>query len=173
MLAPDPKATADDLWQTAADADAGKAVRAAVGLLATDAGRAVLREKLLPARSDVTDAQIQQWVADLGSDSFRTREAASKELTARARLAAPAVRDALRASPELEVRRRLEAVLARLDRPPSPDELRAARVVRAAELVGTAEVRDLLTAWSRGAAGAVLTEDAKAALARLGNPPPR
>jgi RNA polymerase sigma factor (sigma-70 family) len=171
LLAPDPKATADELWRAAAG-DAGPAMRAAVGLVTTGPGRAALQEKLPPAKADFTNAQVKQWVTDLGSETFRTREAASKELAARVQLVTPALRESLRTAPDLEVRRRLEVILARLDRGPTPEELRAMRVVRAAELAGTPEARDLLKLWAAGAAGAVLTEDAAATLVRLGRPVP-
>jgi WD40 repeat protein len=164
-----PKGTSEELWAAAAEGErVGKAVEAAFALVAREDGRKFLREKLRPAGADFTDAQVKQWVADLGSDSFRIREAAAKELAAHVRLVAPTLREAVRVAPDLEVRRRLEAILARLDRSPTTDELRAMRLVRATEMAGTAEARELLKGWAGGAAGAILTEDARAALGRIG-----
>ena len=50
---------------------------------------------------------------------------------------------------------------------PPPADRRVFRLVQAAEFAATPEARELLTAWAGGAAGAVLTDEAKAALARL------
>jgi WD40 repeat protein len=172
VLAPDPKATPAESWEAAAGADAGKAAGAAAGLVGTGPGRELLRGELPPVKLDVTDARVSRWVADLASDDFGTREAASKELAARARLIEPALRAAVAASTDPEVRRRLSAALAATGPGPTRDELRAVRVVRAAELAGTPEARELLKAWAGGAAGAVLTEDARVALVRVGRSTP-
>jgi hypothetical protein len=49
----------------------------------------------------------------------------------------------------------------------TPEELRALRLAQACEFAGTPSARALLKQWAGGAPGAMLTEDAKAALARL------
>ncbi|MBX9627398.1 MAG: hypothetical protein K2X82_26580 [Gemmataceae bacterium] len=163
-----PKPPPADLWASASrSAKAG--VPAALALMASAGGRELVRQKLPPAPPDPGLAgRVSGWIADLGSDDFATREAASKGLAARARAAEPALRDALRTADNPEVRRRLDAALrsaatSRL----TPDEVRAGRMVQAAELLDTADTRALLTGWAGGAAGAVLTEEAKAALGRL------
>jgi hypothetical protein len=73
------------------------------------------------------------------------------------------LRELAKSPPSPEARRRAEALLARLDEAYPPADLRALRVVQACERAGH---RELLARWAGGAAGAVLTEDAKAALAR-------
>ncbi|MDB5309107.1 MAG: polymerase sigma factor [Gemmataceae bacterium] len=168
VLAPDPNQSAEDGWRVAASAtDAGAATRAAVGLVTTPAGRALLKEKFPPATADVPAARVTRWVGDLGSPDFATREAAEKELVARARAFEPMLRKAADTTPSPEVKARLARVLAQLSDKLTADELRAARVVRAAELVDGPAARALLRGWAGGAPGAVLTEDATAALARL------
>lgn len=158
-----------DLWRTAASVeDAAAAFRAAWALVGTTAERrGALAELLPPVKVEFTDAQVKGWVADLASEVFATREAATKALTARARRIEPSLRAALKDAADAEVRKRLVEVLNTLHAGPTPDELRMARVVRAAEMAGTPEAGELLKAWAGGTAGAALTEDAKAALARL------
>jgi hypothetical protein len=75
---------------------------------------------------------------------------------------------ALQANPSLDLRQRLEGLLKRLDLGKlAGDDLRLLRAVEALEAMGTAQARRLFQEWSRGAAGALLTEEARAALARL------
>jgi RNA polymerase sigma factor (sigma-70 family) len=155
-----------DLWKDAAGADAGRAARAAAGLVGTTAGRAYLRDNLPAAKLDATAERIGRWIDDLGSADFAVREAAEKELAARVRLIEERLRAEVKTNADAEVRTRLNRTLARLDAAVSPDDVRVLRVVRAAETAGTAEARELLTVWAAGTAGAVLTADAKAALVR-------
>jgi hypothetical protein len=78
------------------------------------------------------------------------------------------LRAALKSSPSAEARKRIEALVARLEaqRVP-PDQLRAVRAVEVLEWVGTPQAREILTGLAKGAPGAPLTADAGAALARL------
>ena len=166
-LARDPAGPPAKLWDLAGGADAVAATRAAFALLASADGRKLVREKLPPAKPDpADDERVKGWIADLGSDDFRTRERAEAELKARARRVEPAAREARRAATSPEVRRRLDVVLAAVDRGPAAAEARALRVVHAAELSDAADARDLLAAWAKGDPGATLTDEAKAALAR-------
>ena len=78
------------------------------------------------------------------------------------------MRGALAAKPSLEARRRLEAITGRLRglwHKPDPERL---RTLRALELWGTAEAREVLSSLAKGAVGAPVTERAKAALGRIG-----
>ena len=167
LLAPDPKTSPMALWEALNRSDAREAVRAANGLVATAAGRELLRGKVPAAKNDATEAQVKRWIAALADPVFATRESAEKELASRVRLWESALREAAKTSEEPEARNRLQRVLASLDKGYSGGDLRAVRLVRAAEMADTREAVELLTEWSKGAGGAVLTDDAKAALARL------
>jgi hypothetical protein len=79
----------------------------------------------------------------------------------------PALRAAMTKSPSPEVRRRLDFLLNPLHREVTPEELLRSRAVQVLELAATPEARQVLQDWSSGAAGAGLTEDARAALERL------
>ncbi|HJZ90696.1 MAG TPA: hypothetical protein VKE40_07455, partial [Gemmataceae bacterium] len=66
-----------------------------------------------PALAD--PAKARKWIADLGSDDFKTREVAAKELAALGPPVASLLRDALKGAASAEVRDRLERVLANVN----------------------------------------------------------
>jgi hypothetical protein len=104
---------------------------AVIGALLADPPRtvALLRERLKPARA-VDGARIKGLVHDLGSDTFEVRQKAERELKALGFLAEPALRQALAARPQLEMRRRIERLLRALERErlaPTGDALRLLR----------------------------------------------
>jgi hypothetical protein len=69
----------------------------------------------------------------------------------------------------LEVKRRAEELLAAVrDAPLPPDALRGLRAVRVLETLGTKEARAVLAGLARGRPEARLTQEARAALGRLG-----
>jgi hypothetical protein len=82
-----------------------------------------------------------------------------------------ACRQALAKQPSAEVRSRLEAILktpleAWSAKP--PDHLRLVRALETLEFSRTPEAKQALQRLARGAPGATLTEEAKAALGRMG-----
>src|SRR5262249_41380702 len=126
----------------------------------------LLREKLVPVLA--ADAEkIAQFIADLESPNFKTREAAMKSLSQLDWLAAPAMQSALKRTPSAEARQRLTKLLDGLSREPTAEEIHAGRAVKALELSASPEARAILREWAAGAPGARLTEDAKSAMARL------
>jgi hypothetical protein len=135
-------------------------------LSADPAGAAFLSAKIAPV--ELPDkAALAKHIADLGSATFAVREAASKALAELGELAVPVLDAALKGKPSLEMRQRLEKLRESVSRGPNLPELRRLRTVQALELAGTVEARAALRTWAGGAAGARLTEDARAALARL------
>jgi WD40 repeat protein len=117
----------------------------------------------------ISDAErIERLIADLDSIQYSVRQDATKDLQALDERAAPLLRRALANAQSLETKRRLSAVLDRLDvAEPSRESLRQMRAIEALELIGSAEARELLDALSKGPLGTRLTEEAKAAVARL------
>jgi WD40 repeat protein len=170
-----PPGTPEDWWGAAGDGEqAGKATQAAFALVGGEAGRKLLRAKLPPAAQvEFTDEQVKKWVADLASDNFNAREAASKELAARLRFVRPTLTAAREKADDPEARKRLDALLAAAPDKPTPGEVREMRIVQAAELTADPAACDLLKLWAGGTPGAVLTDDAKAALARLDKAGPK
>lgn len=83
--------------------------------------------------------------------------------------AKPGLRKALE-SASLEVRRRAETLLAKLDTsPPSPKIIQALRAVEALERIATPAAQDLLQKLANGAPEARLTREVKASIDRLSN----
>jgi hypothetical protein len=162
--------SADELRSAWADlsGDAGKAYRA-IGALTAGPEEAVpfLAKRVQPAAAP--DARrVAKLLAELDNNRFAVREQASRELEKMGRPVAPALRAALAGEPALEARRRLTALLAKVTpTAPTPEEVRAIRVVEALEQAGTAAARRLLTDLAGGAPEARLTCEARAALQRL------
>lgn len=152
----------DALWSDLA-ANARKAYSALHTLAnAPNPTVAFLNDHLRPAKEN---KQIDKLLADLDSDTFETREAAPR---ASARLhyrAEPTLRRALQNKPSLEMRRRIESILAKA-RTPSADDLRTARAIAVLERIGTPEARRILEKLA-AAAAAPETREAQAALRRL------
>jgi WD40 repeat protein len=156
-----------DLWAAAMEADAAVAVQAAWALVTrSDATREFVAAKLPPFAAPKKE-EVARWLADLDSPQFADREAASTALAALGRIVERRLRDTAGSTTSAEVRRRIRDLLARLDAPPAAEVLRVLRLVQACELSGTPPARALLRRWGGGAPGALLTEDARAALARL------
>jgi RNA polymerase sigma factor (sigma-70 family) len=158
----------DRLWADLGGADAWPAYRASWALAEAPAAAVPFLRKQLRPVALPNAGRLRRLVADLDSDDFATREAATTELTKLGAAAAPALRAALKDNPSAEVRRRAAALLTKLREVPSPEALRRGRAVAALERMGTSEARQLLEALAKGAAGDGLTEEARGALKRLG-----
>ena len=115
---------------------------------------------------------LDKLIAQLDNSLFEVREKASQELE-NEHVAELSLRKALSAQqPSLEVRRRLERLVEKLEGPvTSPETLRALRALEVLEHIGTAEARQVLAGLAQGAPAAHLTEEAKASLDRLGKRP--
>lgn len=156
------------LWADLADARATRAYEAVLKL-AEAPRQAVpfLRQRLQPVAA-ADPKRIARLLDDLDSAEFPVRQKASAELEQLGALAAPALRKALAGDPPLEVRRRVEELLQKLQRRQVPAEtLRALRAVEVLESVGTPEVRRVLETLAKGVPEAPLTKQARAALERL------
>jgi hypothetical protein len=158
----------DGLWADLAGDDARKAYRAIHGMeLSAAQTVAFLNDRLKPAAA-VDAARIKVLVADLDSEEFALRQKASKELEKLGPEVEPVFREVLAGSPSPEVRKRLEALLARSPLPLySGEALRQLRVVAVLERIDSKESRVLLRKLASGAPDARLTRDAQAALQRL------
>jgi RNA polymerase sigma factor (sigma-70 family) len=127
----------------------------------------LLRQRLRPVQP-ATEERFASWIKDLDSDRFEARENASRELEKLEEAGAPQLRKVLQANPSAEVRRRVEALLAKLDAPvPSDDRLRAVRAVEVLEHVGTPEAREILQSVAGGPGECLRSREARAALQRL------
>jgi RNA polymerase sigma factor (sigma-70 family) len=157
----------ESFWTDLAKPDAAAGFAAARGLL-TDRKQAVavLRERLRPVPA-VEDARIAQLVADLGG-SFDARRKATAELERLGELAASQLRKAIEGTPPLELKQRVERLLEKATvQKPQGDQLRELRSVEVLELAATPEAKSVLDTLAKGAAGARLTREARAAAERL------
>jgi RNA polymerase sigma factor (sigma-70 family) len=155
-------------WNDLASDDAPRGYQAMRILVLSPADAVtVLAAHLHPAAAP--DAKrIDKLIANLDSETFATRDAATKDLAQLVDLAEPALRRALDSGPTAESRRRIEQLLANLESLGTTGErLRASRAIEALERIGTPEALELLAVLSKGAPGAGLTREAKAALERL------
>jgi hypothetical protein len=159
----------DRLWVDLANED-GRKTHAALWTWVTVPEKAVafLKGRLRPVT--VEDARVWQRIADLDSNQFTVREAASQELEKRGASAEPALRKALEKHPSAEARQRLESLLKKLESP-SAEQLRDLRALQVLEYVDTPEARQVLETLAKGAPGARLTREAKASLERLAKRP--
>jgi RNA polymerase sigma factor (sigma-70 family) len=171
QAAPVAKLTEKDLqavWEDLGGADAARAHRAVRALAASPGQAVALLKKRLSATPSTEQKQIERLIADLGSKQLAARKKAEAELERLGPAARPALVEALKGKPSLDVTQRVEGLLRALEdwRLPS-EQVRAVRAAEALEAAGTEEARRLLQEWARGAAGALLTEEARASLARL------
>jgi RNA polymerase sigma factor (sigma-70 family) len=157
------------LWTALGSADAGEAGRA-IWSLTADPQRAVpfLVGRLRDLPPITEPKRIPKMVADLDSANFQTRQTAAKELEALGKLAGPALREVLARPASLEVRRRIENVLAKREVPIlAPEVVRALRALEALECVGSPAARRGLEVIAKHAAERYIREEANAAAARL------
>jgi hypothetical protein len=159
-------------WSALRGEDAAKAHRA-VWLLAADPKHALplLKEQLRPVPAG-EEKQLARLIAQLDDDSFEVREKATQEL-AKLPGAESALRKALDGTASAEVRERARFALEARERAESSAEWAAAlRALEVLEQLGTPEARDWLRTLAKGEPRARLTQEAKAALKRLGTPAP-
>jgi WD40 repeat protein len=160
--------SAEDLKALWADLAKGgtTAHRAMAGLVAVRETAGFISGSIRPAVKP-TDDQVKKWIGDLGSTDFATRETAHEALLGVCELIEPALRVALKAAADAEVRRRLNDLLEKIPHVESrPDRLRELRAVEVLEHIGTEKARATLRTLAAGAPGALSTEAAKEALAR-------
>jgi WD40 repeat protein len=160
----------DALWARLASGDAAAAEMAIRQLAYAPADSVpILAERVRPIEDKPIDAgALAKKVAALNSDEFDEREKAENELAEMGKDAVPALRKALEGDPPAELKQRAERLLDRLAAPAAGGPAR--RLLRAAEALeraGTPEAVKHLEALAKGRADAELTEDARAALARL------
>jgi RNA polymerase sigma factor (sigma-70 family) len=156
------------LWADLGGTDAVKAYRAVWSMVA--AARQTVRflaQRLRPVPA-VNERRLAGLVRDLDSDEFDVRSRASKELEDLGELAEPALRRAASDKTSLELRKRVDKLLASLlVKPLSAEQVRNVRAVEVLEHLATPEARQVLETLAIGADGALLTREARAALGRL------
>lgn len=165
----------DTQWAALADDDAARAWEA-VARLAESPQEALpfLRQRLKPYPAAPAD-ETRRLLAELDDDSFTVRQAAAKRLKKLGLRVEPALRTALKARPSLEMKRRIESLLAELVKnPPSltAEDLRQLRALIILERIATPEARRVVEEVAKGPESARLTRQARAVLDCLPCSPP-
>jgi WD40 repeat protein len=160
--------TLETHWTNLAAADAETAYRALQEMVATPQQTIELLRKHLRPAPPVDANQLTRALTEVGDERFPARQKASAELEKLGDLAEPALQRALDGTPALELRRRVEQILAKINAPiADADTLRKLRAVELLERLGTRQACQLLTELTRGAAEARITREAQASLQRL------
>jgi hypothetical protein len=163
-----PAANLEACWRDLADRDAGKAYRAVWELAAAADSTVRFLKERLGAVPRPDPQRIARLISDLNSKRFKVRQAADAELKRLDVLAEKALRQALQSDPPLELRRRLEQLLQRINDPvPSAETLRVLRALAVLERIASPQARELVRALAQGAPDAHLTREARATLGRL------
>jgi hypothetical protein len=156
------------LWEELAVEEGNRTSQARNALVqGRDTTVAFLQERLKGALLVDTE-KLARYLADLESDQFAIRQKATEELEKLGNLAGPALLQILENKPPLEVRRRVERLLEKIDqRGFSPVQLRTLRGIEVLELAGTPEARRAIEALAKQKPQTLLTQDAQAAAQRL------
>jgi WD40 repeat protein len=156
------------LWVELANADAARADQAIWTLVAAGAQAITYIDARLKPTRESPFKRMPQLLADLDSNEFATREAASEELWKLLPEGEERLRATLGANPSAEVRRRLADLLERSrNKIPAPEVLRGIRALEVLEHFSTPAACNLLKKLAAGAPQARLTQEAKAAVERL------
>lgn len=142
----------DALWHRLGATDAHQAYRTLWTLVLAPEKAVTLFTELLQPMPTPDMRRVPQWLAELDHANFQVRKSAEAEL----RKLGPAVEetlyDALKGKISLEAARRIELILASIQREPFPPEvLRQKRAVHVLELIGTPDVDPILQRLTRDA----------------------
>jgi WD40 repeat protein len=157
------------VWQDLGATDAARAYEA-IAVLARRPGQAedFLKDKLV-ASLGKSSGQLARLIADLDSDDFNVRDKAYKELAALGKSAEAALTKALEGgSSSVELRRRAQDLLAKLDgSAESPEQRAVLRAIEVLERLATPEARGLLARLAKDATDAETVRQAEGSLKRL------
>ena len=112
--------------------------------------------------------RIQRLLADLDSEAFAVRKAASEALLGLDEQAIPYLEETLKSAESAEVRVQVKKILEQKRAAEiTVEQIRQIRAVMVLELIADGESKNLLKRWAGGPVGALLTVEASAALKRL------
>jgi WD40 repeat protein len=168
-LAPPSARQRQALWADLGSRDAGAAYRAVVLLGCTDkGGTSAFLLQQLRAMWQHDPQHAGRLIAALGDPAYAVRNKAHAELAGLEEAVAVALHEALQRKPALELRRRLEQLLQKLNPvSPSPRQLQALRAMEVLEQLATPEAQRWLEQVARGAPETRLAREARLALERL------
>jgi hypothetical protein len=155
------------LWQGLRSDDAVRAGEAIAELIKRSDRSLPLFQSLKPIPVvKLAPSEVTRLVADLGSEKHTIRYTSEQKLRQASRAVEPLLRKALASEKDLEVRLRLQRMLAILKQP-TTEEVFQVRCVEVLEGIGTPAARTKLKELAGGEPSALLTREASAALRRL------
>jgi hypothetical protein len=160
----------DALWPALAGSDpyVARGAFQALSSLAPDRALAFLKGRVRPVAGTTVRARIARLITELDNKRYTVRATAERELFMLGADAESGLRETLKRPPSLEQARRVSRILERLkDQPVSGETFRDLWAIELLERQATPGARDLLHVLTKGAAGAWVTEEAKASLRRL------
>src|SRR5262249_43749934 len=161
--------TLESAWNDLAEREAAESFKAEGRFLAAPAETVRdFAEKMKPVEA-LDPRQVGSLLADLGSNKYAVREAASRALAGFDEQVTPYLEATLKTTESPEVRFRVRRLLEqRRGAALTAERFRQIRAVMVLERIGDGEAKRLLKRWAGGPAGARLTMEAAAALKRLG-----
>jgi RNA polymerase sigma factor (sigma-70 family) len=155
-------------WNALATRESGESFKSEGRFLAAPADAVKFFAEKIKLVEALDPKRIQPWLADLGSEEFAVREAASKALAGLDEQVIPHLEETLKTTKSAEVRDRVRRLLQQQRGAAiTPEQLRQIRGVMILELIGNGESNNLLKKWAGGPEGALLTMEATVALKRL------
>jgi RNA polymerase sigma factor (sigma-70 family) len=158
----------DRAWNDLAAKEARESFKSEGRFLAAPAETVKLFAAKIEPAVPVDPKQVARLLADLGSDDFVVRDAATRALEQLDRQVTPYLEKALSNAGTVEARRRLEQMIdKRRTGLLTPEQLRHTRAVMILERIGDGAAQALLRRWASGPSAAQLTMEAAAALRHL------
>jgi hypothetical protein len=155
-------------WNDLATREAGVSFQSEGRFLAAPAETVKLFAEKVKLVEALDPKRIRRLLADLDSEVFAVREAASKALHGLDEQAIPYLEETLKSGVSLEVRLRVERILEhKRGAAITSEQLRQLRAIMVLERIGESASKSLLKKWAGGPVGALLTVEASAALKRL------
>jgi RNA polymerase sigma factor (sigma-70 family) len=160
--------TLDSAWADLGKRESAESFKSEGRFLAAPADAVrFLAEKIRPVEA-LDPKKIGRLIADLDSNEFAVREAATKTLAGLNEQVMPYLEETLKRTDSAEVRVRVTQILEERQQAAIPlEQIRQIRAVTALERIGDSEAKDLLKRWAGGPVAARLTMEAAAALKRL------
>jgi hypothetical protein len=161
------------LWDDLRREDAAKAWQAICALAARPAQAVpLLKDRLAERSARLEPKRLAMLLADLDSDAFANRDAASQQLAALGPVVVPALDKFCAVAASAEARRRAHDVLKQIAKAGLVTEaLLQARAVEVLEYAGTPPARELLESAAQVESASPQSTRARAALARLARRP--
>jgi hypothetical protein len=157
-------------WKALAGEDSMAAYRAIRALAAQPTSATLLCDRLKETAAkqafDDNPKRIAKLLTELDSEVFAEREQASKALQDLGNSAVAAIRKALAETDNLEVKRRLEKLIAQAAKGLPPPLLLAGRILETLELMGGSEARQALLTLQKDVQGAWLRQAVSESLRR-------